>query len=144
MQEADFAATQRITDVGVGGPSSSKRIQEQQSSSSSSSNAPSKLEPFLLLAKSARGAGAAALIDQVTAAPGVYVFAELLDTKAMAEVNLAPLVTCGRRSEDMCTNTRSCTALVSLLAARQRRRTARSEVATPEPIRLWESAGLQE
>ena len=95
MQEADFAATQRITDVGVGGPSSSKRIQEQQPSSSSS-NAPSKLEPFLLLAKSARGAGAAALIDQVTAAPGVYVFAELLDTKAMAEVNLAPLVTCGR------------------------------------------------
>ena len=143
MQEADFAATQRITDVGVGGPSSSKRIQEQQPSSSSS-NAPSKLEPFLLLAKSARGAGAAALIDQVTAAPGVYVFAELLDTKAMAEVNLAPLVTCGRRSGNICKNTRSCTALVSLLAARQRRRTARSEVATPEPIRLWESAGLQE
>ncbi|SCZ89018.1 BZ3500_MvSof-1268-A1-R1_Chr1-1g00897 [Microbotryum saponariae] len=37
-----------------------------------------KLEPFCLLAKSARGAGAAALVAQATAAPSVYVFGELL------------------------------------------------------------------
>ncbi|SCV71647.1 BQ2448_3235 [Microbotryum intermedium] len=34
--------------------------------------------PFCLLAKSARGAGAAALVAQATTAPGVYVFGELL------------------------------------------------------------------
>ncbi|KDE04363.1 hypothetical protein MVLG_05242 [Microbotryum lychnidis-dioicae p1A1 Lamole] len=39
---------------------------------------PPKLEPFCLLAKSARGASAAALVAQATAAPGVYVFGELL------------------------------------------------------------------
>ncbi|SGY62907.1 BQ5605_C007g04752 [Microbotryum silenes-dioicae] len=35
-------------------------------------------QPFCLLAKSARGASAAALVAQATAAPGVYVFGELL------------------------------------------------------------------
>lgn len=157
MQEDDFAATQRITDVAaVAGPSSSsssKRIQEQQSSSSTSTssgggNAPSKLEPFLLLAKSARGAGAAALVDQVTAAPGVYVFAELLDAKAIAEVTGARNTVCSGGCIALiraCTHTHSHVALLSHpRAARQRRGASRSEVATPEPVCLREPAGLQE
>jgi COP9 signalosome complex subunit 7 len=37
-----------------------------------------KLEPFLLMAKSIKGAAAAKLIQDVTSAPGVFVFAELL------------------------------------------------------------------
>ncbi|KAM0750157.1 hypothetical protein T439DRAFT_343087 [Meredithblackwellia eburnea MCA 4105] len=39
---------------------------------------PAKLEPYVLLAKSARGAAATALINQAISAPGVYVFSELL------------------------------------------------------------------
>lgn len=39
-----------------------------------------RLEPFLILAKSARGAAAAKLIAEATAAPGCYVFSELADT----------------------------------------------------------------
>lgn len=86
--EEDFAAVQRIdavpqTDAG------DKLVASSSSTSTPRSFAAStRLEPFLLLAKSARGAGAASLIDQVTAAPGVYAFAELLDTKAIAEVRL--------------------------------------------------------
>ncbi|CEL59972.1 COP9 signalosome complex subunit 7 OS=Dictyostelium discoideum GN=csn7 PE=1 SV=1 [Rhizoctonia solani AG-1 IB] len=37
------------------------------------------LEPFLLMAKSAKGAGATKLIADATSAPGTYVFAELLE-----------------------------------------------------------------
>jgi COP9 signalosome complex subunit 7 len=40
---------------------------------------PTKLEPFLLMAKSAKGAAGAKLIQDATSAPGVYVFGELLD-----------------------------------------------------------------
>ncbi|GAA5842034.1 hypothetical protein JCM9279_002762 [Rhodotorula babjevae] len=47
---------------------------------------PPKLEPFLLLAKSARGAGAANLVSQAVAAPGVYVFSELLDVPSIRDL----------------------------------------------------------
>lgn len=83
MQE-DFAAVQRIDAL----PSTSAAPSNKQQTAPTSRTfvGPAKLEPFLLLAKSARGAGAAALIDQVTAAPGVFVFGELTETKAIAEV----------------------------------------------------------
>ncbi|GAA6005069.1 uncharacterized protein JCM10292_005551 [Rhodotorula paludigena] len=47
---------------------------------------PPKLEPFVLLAKSVRGAGAADVITKATAAPGVYVFSELLDQKSIQDL----------------------------------------------------------
>ena len=47
-----------------------------------------KLEPFLLMSKSAKGAAAAKLIEDATAAPGVYVFAELLELPNIQEVCL--------------------------------------------------------
>jgi len=37
------------------------------------------LQPFLLIAKSAKGKGCTAVIDQVLQAPGIFVFGELLD-----------------------------------------------------------------
>ncbi|KAJ6557795.1 hypothetical protein B0H19DRAFT_1290916 [Mycena capillaripes] len=43
------------------------------------SNFAAKLEPFLLMAKSLKGAAAAKLIADATSAPGVFVFAELLE-----------------------------------------------------------------
>lgn len=49
-------------------------------------NATAKLEPFLLMAKSARGAAAAKLIQDVTSAPGVFVFAELLESPNIKEL----------------------------------------------------------
>lgn len=51
----------------------------------------SRPQPFLLLAKSARGAGAANLITQATAAPGVYVFSELLEQPSIKDVRASPL-----------------------------------------------------
>ncbi|VDB86549.1 unnamed protein product [Peniophora sp. CBMAI 1063] len=45
-----------------------------------------KLEPFLLMAKSAKGAAAAKLVQDATAAPGVYVFSELLELPSIAEL----------------------------------------------------------
>ena len=48
-------------------------------------SASSKLEPFLLLSKSARGAAAAKLVQDVTSASGVFVFAELLDVPSIQE-----------------------------------------------------------
>ena len=54
---------------------------------SASSTALAKLEPFLLLAKSARGAAAAKLISEATAAPGCYVFSELLECDTIREVS---------------------------------------------------------
>jgi len=44
------------------------------------------LEQFVLLAKNVKGAAAAQLIHQVTEAPGIYVFAELLDMPNIKEV----------------------------------------------------------
>jgi COP9 signalosome complex subunit 7 len=49
-------------------------------------NAAAKLEPFLLMSKSAKGAAAAKLIQDVTAAPGVFVFSELLELPNIKEV----------------------------------------------------------
>lgn len=47
-----------------------------------------KLEPFLLMAKSVKGAAAAKLVQDATAAPGVYVFSELLALANIQEVRL--------------------------------------------------------
>jgi hypothetical protein len=52
-----------------------------------SSKHSSKLEPFLLMAKSAKGAAAARLIEDATTAPGVFVFGELLELGNMQEVS---------------------------------------------------------
>ena len=50
------------------------------------SNFPAKLEPFLLIGKSVKGAAAAKLIQDATSAPGVYVFSELLELPNIQEV----------------------------------------------------------
>ncbi|UZJ54663.1 hypothetical protein CBS101457_003983 [Exobasidium rhododendri] len=53
---------------------------------SASSNALARLEPFLLLGKKAHGAAAAKLVSEVTAAPGCYVFSELLALDGIKEL----------------------------------------------------------
>ena len=45
-----------------------------------------KLEPFLLMSKAAKGAAACKLITDATAAPGVFVFAELFEQPHIQEV----------------------------------------------------------
>ena len=45
-----------------------------------------KLEPFLLMAKSAKAAAAVKLVQDAISAPGVFVFAELLETPNIKEV----------------------------------------------------------
>lgn len=45
-----------------------------------------KLEPFLLMSKSAKGAAAAKLILDATSSPGVFVFGELLGVPSIQEV----------------------------------------------------------
>ncbi|XP_054286834.1 COP9 signalosome complex subunit 7b-like [Macrosteles quadrilineatus] len=59
-----------------------------KNASSTSSNNP--LEQFVLLAKSAKGAAAMELIRQVLAAPGVFVFGELLDMPNIKELENGP------------------------------------------------------
>jgi len=49
-----------------------------------------KLEPFLLMSKSAKGAAAAKLILDATGSPGVFVFGELLDVPSIQEVCSQP------------------------------------------------------
>ncbi|KAF9242342.1 hypothetical protein BU15DRAFT_86911 [Melanogaster broomeanus] len=49
-------------------------------------NFSARLEPFLLMSKSARGAAAAKLIQDATSAPGVFVFAELLELPNIQEL----------------------------------------------------------
>ena len=51
-----------------------------------------KLEPFLLMSKSAKGAAAAKLIQDATSAPGVFVFAELLDQPNIQEVCCSDII----------------------------------------------------
>lgn len=46
------------------------------------------LEPFLLISKSAKGAAAAKLVHDATSAPGVFVFAELLELPNIQEARL--------------------------------------------------------
>ena len=53
-------------------------------------NSAAKLEPFLLMSKSAKGAAAAKLIQDATSAPGVFVFAELLQLPNIQEVRPYP------------------------------------------------------
>lgn len=48
-------------------------------------NTTAKLEPFLLMSKSAKGAAAAKLIQDATAAQGVFVFSELLELPNIQE-----------------------------------------------------------
>ncbi len=50
------------------------------------SSARQRLEPYLLLSKSAKGGACVQLIKDALAAPGVYVFAELLSMPNVAEV----------------------------------------------------------
>ena len=45
-----------------------------------------KLEPFVLMSKSAKGAAAAKLVQDAISAQGVYFFAELLDAPNIKEV----------------------------------------------------------
>ncbi|KAH9947380.1 hypothetical protein B0H21DRAFT_739318 [Amylocystis lapponica] len=49
-------------------------------------NFSAKLEPFLLMSKSAKGAAAAKLVMDATSAPGVFVFAELLELPNIQEL----------------------------------------------------------
>ncbi|OAX37760.1 hypothetical protein K503DRAFT_719288 [Rhizopogon vinicolor AM-OR11-026] len=49
-------------------------------------NFTAKLEPFLLISKSAKGAAAAKLVQDATSAPGVFVFAELLELPNIQEL----------------------------------------------------------
>jgi len=49
-------------------------------------NFSAKLESFLLMAKSAKGAAAARLVEDATSAPGVFVFSELLELTNIQEV----------------------------------------------------------
>ena len=49
-------------------------------------NVAAKIEPFLLLSKSAKGAAAAKLIENATSAPGVFNFSELLELPNIQEV----------------------------------------------------------
>jgi hypothetical protein len=55
-------------------------------------NFAAKLEPFLLVGKSMKGAAAAKLVQDATSAPGVFVFSELLDLPNIQEVTLAILM----------------------------------------------------
>jgi len=55
------------------------------------SNFSAKLEPFLLMAKSLKGAAAAKLIQDATSAPGVFVFSELLELPNIQEVCIVHL-----------------------------------------------------
>ena len=50
------------------------------------------LEQFVLLAKSARGAGLVALVKQVLEAPGVFVFGELLEMPNIEEVSVCAII----------------------------------------------------
>ncbi|WRT70327.1 uncharacterized protein IL334_007325 [Kwoniella shivajii] len=49
-----------------------------------------KLEPYLLLARSTKGAAAAKIILDVTAAPGIYVFSELMELSNIQELSNDP------------------------------------------------------
>ena len=104
MQE-DFAAVTRISEAEPVA-STSTAAAKAPAPAGPSFSAPSKVEPFLLLAKSARGAGAAKLVEQATAAPGVYVFGELLNVPSLIEVLVLP-------------NLSACSVLRLYCAARQ-------------------------
>ncbi|GAA5967038.1 hypothetical protein JCM3765_003686 [Sporobolomyces pararoseus] len=83
--EDDFAAYTTIGDRVTSAPSTSTP-KPTSSTQGPKFGVPSKLEPFTLLAKSARGAGAANLISQAVSAPGVFVFSELLQIQSIKEL----------------------------------------------------------
>lgn len=84
MQE-DFAALHRISEAPIAGPSTSNK--QAQPSQPAVASASSKLEPYIVLARSARGpAAAASVVDQATSANGVFCFGELLEVPSIAEV----------------------------------------------------------
>lgn len=60
-----------------------------------------KLEPFLLMSKSAKGAAAAKLIQDVTTAPGLFVFAELLDLPSIQDVRALVTISRYDNNEDI-------------------------------------------
>ncbi|BGO93818.1 hypothetical protein NBRC10512_004607 [Rhodotorula toruloides] len=80
----DFAAYTTIGERVA--PPTEQRKPVHASSAGPSFTVPPKLEPFLLLAKSARGAGAANLITQATSSAGVYVFSELLEQPSIKDL----------------------------------------------------------
>lgn len=57
------------------------------------SNFVAKLEPYLLMGKSMKGAAAAKLIQDATSAPGVFVFGELFELPGIRDVSLLLLHT---------------------------------------------------
>ncbi|KAG6907223.1 hypothetical protein DXG01_009837 [Tephrocybe rancida] len=63
------------------------------------SNFPAKLEPFLLMAKSLKGAAAAKLIHDATSAPGVFVFSELLELPNILEASSLPSLNCEHKDQ---------------------------------------------
>ncbi|GAA6011125.1 hypothetical protein JCM11491_006735 [Sporobolomyces phaffii] len=83
--EDDFAAYTTIGDR-VAAPASATPKPASSAPQGPKFGVPSKLEPFTLLAKSARGAGAANLISQAVSAPGVYVFSELLQLPSISDL----------------------------------------------------------
>lgn len=62
-------------------------------------SAVTKLEPFLLMSKSAKGAAAAKLIQDATSAPGVFVFSELLELPNIQEVRAAAVAFAVKETE---------------------------------------------
>ena len=79
------------------------------------SNFAAKLEPFLLMSKSAKGAAAAKLIENATSAPGVFVFAELLELPNIQEVRVHDLVPVSVLMLIYCVASKSRTTLEALL-----------------------------
>ena len=84
-------------------------------------NYSAKLEPFLLMAKSLKGAAAAKLIQDTTSAPAVFVFSELLELPNIQEVRRyyaytceSPLI-CDSARKERATQKKFCFASVVLL-----------------------------
>ncbi|KAG8220207.1 hypothetical protein J3R82DRAFT_1243 [Butyriboletus roseoflavus] len=63
-------------------------------------NFTARLEPFLLISKSAKGAAAAKLVQDATSAPGVFVFAELLELANIQEARLVVAPRCFSKHKD--------------------------------------------
>lgn len=51
-----------------------------------------ELQKYLILAKASRGAASAKLVEEATAAPGIFVFAELLQTAGVKDVRSDSLI----------------------------------------------------
>ncbi|KAG9310307.1 hypothetical protein JVU11DRAFT_9428 [Chiua virens] len=80
-------------------------------------NFTARLEPFLLISKSAKGAAAAKLIQDATSAPGVFVFTELLELPNIQEAR--PITTsffAGLTSRSACHQRAACTVSLTLAA----------------------------